>query len=66
MDKSLSRGLSDQVQCETNPCVAAKLDVSIFCDDLLDIPCSSNLDTCSSSMFVELTLCYEASLPNSN
>jgi hypothetical protein len=46
----------DQVQCETNPCVAAKLDVSIFCDDLLDIPCSSNLDTCSSSMFVKLTL----------
>ena len=43
----------------TNSCDVGKKHVSISCDDLLDMPCSSHLDACSTSMSCETNLLKE-------
>jgi len=46
---------NDQSHDITNPCDIGKKHVSTSCDDLLDMPCSSQLDACSTSMSCETT-----------
>ena len=43
----------------TNSCDVGKKHVSTSCDDLLDMPCSSYLDACSTSMSCETNLLKE-------
>jgi hypothetical protein len=43
----------------TNTCNVGKKHVSTSCDDLLDMPCSSQLDACSTSMSCETNLLKE-------
>ena len=43
----------------TNSCDVGKKHVSTSCDDLLDMPCSSQLDVCSTSMSCETNLLKE-------
>ena len=43
----------------TNSCDVGKKHVSTSCDDLLDMPCSSHLDACSTSMSCETNLLKE-------
>ncbi|KAG0520872.1 hypothetical protein BDA96_08G111700, partial [Sorghum bicolor] len=48
--ESSSFGSNDQSHIVTYPCDVGKKHVSTSCDDLLSMPCSSQLDACSTSM----------------
>ena len=54
-NESSSHESSDQLHV-TNFCDVGKKHVSTSYDDLLDMPCSSHIDFCSTSMSCELTL----------
>ncbi|KAG0529334.1 hypothetical protein BDA96_05G089800 [Sorghum bicolor] len=56
---SSSLGSNDQSHIATNPCDVGKKHVSTSCDDLLSMPCSSQLDICSTSMSCETNLLKE-------
>ncbi|KXG20180.2 hypothetical protein SORBI_3010G165975 [Sorghum bicolor] len=56
---SSSLGSNDQSYIVTNPCDVGKKHVSTSCDDLLSMPCSSNIDACSTSMSCETNLLKE-------
>ncbi|KAG0517192.1 hypothetical protein BDA96_09G067200 [Sorghum bicolor] len=56
---SSSFGSNDQSYDITNPCDVGKKHVSTSCDDLLSMPCSSQLDICSTSMSCETNLLKE-------
>ena len=43
----------------TNSCVVGKKHVSTSCDDLFDMPCSSHIDACSTSMSCETNFLKE-------
>jgi hypothetical protein len=58
-NESSSHGSSDQLQHVTNSCDVGKKHVSTSCDDLLDMPCSSHIDACSTSMSCETNLLKE-------
>ena len=45
---------SDQLQHVTNSCDVGKKHISTSCDDLLDMPCSSQIDACSTSMSMDI------------
>ena len=51
--ESSSHRSNDQLQNIANPCDVGKKHVSISCDSLLSMPCSSQLDACSTSMSCE-------------
>jgi hypothetical protein len=55
-NESSSHESSDQLQHVTNSCDVGKKHVSTSCDDLLEMPCSSYLDTCSTSMSCETNI----------
>ncbi|KAG0514493.1 hypothetical protein BDA96_10G196600 [Sorghum bicolor] len=57
--ESSSLGSNDQSHIVTNPCDLGKMHVSTSCDDLLSMPCSSQLDICSTSMSCETNLLKE-------
>ena len=57
--ESSSHGSIDQSHIIANPCDVGKKHVSTSCDDLLDMPCSSQLDACSTSMSYETSLLKE-------
>ena len=57
--ESSSHGSIDQSHILANPCDEGKKHVSTSCDDLLDMPCSSLLDACSSSMSCETNILKE-------
>jgi cytochrome c553 len=59
MNESSSHESSDQLQHMTNSCDVGKKHISTSCDDLLDMPCSSQLDTCSTSLSYETNLLKE-------
>ena len=48
--ESSSYGSIDQSHIVANPYVVGKRHVSTSCDDLLDMPCSSHIDACSTSV----------------
>ncbi|OQU77777.1 hypothetical protein SORBI_3009G101250 [Sorghum bicolor] len=56
---SSSFGSNDQSHIVTNPCDVGKKHVSTSCDDLLSMPCSSQLDACSTSVSCETNLLKE-------
>ena len=58
-NESSSHGSIDQSHIVTNPCDVGKKHVSTSCDDLLDMPCSSQIDACSTSMSCETNLLKE-------
>ena len=58
-NESSSHESSDQLQHVTNSCNVGKKHVSTSCDDLLDMPCSSQLNACSTSMSCETNLLKE-------
>ncbi|OQU81260.1 hypothetical protein SORBI_3006G034225 [Sorghum bicolor] len=63
--ESSSLGSNDQSHIVTNPCDVGKKHVSTSCDDLLSMPCSSQLDACSTSMSLtnlsnKLERCYNS------
>jgi hypothetical protein len=58
-NESSSHESSDQLQHVTNSCDVGKKHVSTSCDDLLEMPCSSHLDTCSTSMSCETNILKE-------
>ena len=49
-NESSSHGSHDQSHTITNPCDVGKKHVSTSRNDLLDMPCSSHIDACSTSM----------------
>ena len=57
--ESSSHGSIDQSQIVANPCDVGKKHISTSCDDLLDMPCSSHIDACSTSMSCETNLLKE-------
>jgi hypothetical protein len=57
--ESSSHGSNGQLQNVANPCDVGKKHVSTSCDDLLEMPCSSHLDTCSTSMSCETNILKE-------
>ena len=57
--ESSSHGSNDQLQNVANPCDVGKKHVSTSCDSLLSMPCSSQLDACSTSMSCETNLLKE-------
>ncbi|KAG0517538.1 hypothetical protein BDA96_09G097800 [Sorghum bicolor] len=57
--ESSSFGSNDQSHIVTIPCDVGKKHVSTCCDDLLSMPCSSQLDACSTSMYCETNLLKE-------
>ena len=57
--ESSSHGSKDQLQNIANPCDLGKKHVSTSCDDLLYMPCFSQLDACSTSMSCETNLLKE-------
>ena len=57
--ESSSHGLIDQSHNIANSCDVGKKHVSTSCDDLLEMPCSSHLDACSTSMSCETNLLKE-------
>ncbi|KAG0543089.1 hypothetical protein BDA96_02G159600 [Sorghum bicolor] len=57
--ESSSFGSNDQSCDITNPCDVGKKLVSTSCGDLLSMPCSSQLDICSTSMSCETNLLKE-------
>ena len=58
-NKSSSYGSIDQSHIIANPCDVGKKHVSTSCDDLLDMPCFSHIDACSTSMSCETNLLKE-------
>jgi hypothetical protein len=54
--ESSSLGSNDQSHNIANSCDVDKKHVSTSCDDLLDMPCSSHIDVCSTSMSCETNL----------
>ena len=54
-NESSSHESSGQLQHVTNSCDVGKKHVSTSCDDLLDMPCSSHIDACSTPFLVRLT-----------
>ncbi|OQU89072.1 hypothetical protein SORBI_3002G143450 [Sorghum bicolor] len=56
---SSSLGSNDQSHIVTNRCDVGKKHVSTSCDDLLSMPCSSQLDICSTSISCETNLLKE-------
>jgi hypothetical protein len=54
--ESSSHGSNDQSHIVANPCDAEKKHISSSCDDLLDMPCSSQIDACSTSMSCETNI----------
>ena len=58
-NESSSYGSIDQSHIIANPCDVGKKHVSTSCDDLLDMPCSSQIDACSTSMSYETNLLKE-------
>ncbi|KAG0529781.1 hypothetical protein BDA96_05G126500 [Sorghum bicolor] len=57
--ESSSLGSNDQSYIVTNPCDVGKKHISTSCDDLLSMPCSSNIDACSTSMSCETNILKE-------
>jgi hypothetical protein len=57
--ESSSLGLNDQSHNIANPCDIGKKHVSTSCDELLAMPCSSQIDACSNSMSCETNLLKE-------
>ncbi|KAG0520718.1 hypothetical protein BDA96_08G098500 [Sorghum bicolor] len=57
--ESSSLGSNDQSHIITNPCDVGKKHVSTSCHDLLSMPCSSDIDACSTSMSCETNLLKE-------
>jgi len=57
--ESSSLGSNDQSYDITNHCDVGKKHVSTSCDDLLFMPCSSQLYTCSTSIYCETNLLKE-------
>ncbi|KAG0542966.1 hypothetical protein BDA96_02G149500, partial [Sorghum bicolor] len=57
--ESSSLGSNDQSHIVTNRCDVGKKHVSTSCDDLLSMPCSSQLDICSTSISCETNLLKE-------
>jgi hypothetical protein len=58
-NESSSHGSNDQSHIVANPCDVGKKHVSTSCDDLLDMPCFSQIDACSTSMSCETNLLKE-------
>ena len=58
-NENSSHGSKDQLQNVAKPCDVEKKHVSTSCDDLLDMPCSSHIDACSTSMSCETNLLKE-------
>ena len=58
-NESSSHESSDQLQHVTNSYDVGKKHVSTYCDDLLDMPCSSHIDACSTSMSCETNILKE-------
>jgi hypothetical protein len=58
-NESSSHESSDQLQHVTNSCDVGKKHVSTSYDNLLEMPCSSHLDACSTSMSCETNLLKE-------
>ena len=58
-NESSSHGSINQSHIVANPCDVGKKHVSTSCDDLLDMPCSSHIDACSTSMSCEANLLKE-------
>ena len=58
-NESSSHESSDQLLHLTNSCDVGKKHVSISCDDLLEIPCSSYIDACTTSLSCETNLLKE-------
>ena len=58
-NESSSHGSIDQSHIVANPCDVGKKHVSTTCDDLLAMPYSSHIDTCSTSMSCETNLLKE-------
>ena len=54
--ESSSHGSIDQSHVVANPCDVGKKNVSTSCDDLFNMPCSSHIDACSTSMSCEINL----------
>ena len=57
--ESSSHGSIYQSQIVANPCDVGKKHVSTSCDNLLEIPCSSYIDACSTSMSCETNILKE-------
>ena len=57
--ESSSHGSIDQSHIVANPCDIGKKHVSTSSDDLLEMPCSSQIDACSISMSCETNLLKE-------
>ncbi|KAG0517568.1 hypothetical protein BDA96_09G100500 [Sorghum bicolor] len=57
--ESSSLGSNDQSHIITNPCDVGKKHVSTSYHDLLSMPCSSDIDACSTSMSCETNLLKE-------
>jgi hypothetical protein len=57
--ESSSFGSNDQSYIVANPCDVGKKHVSTSCDDLLAMPCFSQIDACSTSMSCETNLLKE-------
>jgi hypothetical protein len=51
--ESSSHGSIDQSHIIATPCDVGKKHVSTSCDDLLDMPCSLHIGTCSTSLSCE-------------
>ena len=58
-NKSSSHGSNDKLQNVANPCDVGNKHVSTSCDDLLDMPWSSHIDACSTSMSCETNILKE-------
>ena len=58
-NESSLHGSNDKLQNVANPCDVGKKHVSTSCDDLLEMPCSSHIDACSTSMSCETNLLKE-------
>jgi len=57
--ESSSHGSIDQSHIVANPCDEGKKHVSTSCDDLLEMPCSSHIDACSTFLSCETNLLKE-------
>jgi hypothetical protein len=58
-NESSSHDSSNQLQHVTNSCDIEKKHVSTSCNDLLDMPCCSHVDACSTSMSCETNILKE-------
>ena len=55
-NENSSHGSKDQLQNVAKPYDVEKKHVSTSCDDLLDMPCSSHIDACSTSISCETNI----------